>query len=230
MLKCPVCGTQNGDLDTVCVSCKGFIQAKVDTLDLFSTFWGLCESPHRTFRRIALAKSKNYVVLLSVGLGIALAFTYLWYWQMAVHIPSLPTLVAIGLFLGLPAGLLLIVLLGIGVRAVLKLGKVTLSARNCRAVIAYAALPLVATVMIVLPMEIAIFGRFFFDNNPPPMVIDPVAYVGLLGIEAAAVIWSFVLLMIGLRAASGSSWPVAIVAACSIIGAVAALLAGIPPA
>ena len=111
MLKCPVCGTENGDLDTVCRSCKGFIQAKVDTLDLFSTAWGLMDQPRRTFRRIALAKTKNYVILLSAGIGIALVYLYFWHWHLAVRFPSLITLLGIGLlvvefagdeFFGLP--------------------------------------------------------------------------------------------------------------------------------
>jgi hypothetical protein len=230
MLKCPVCGTENGDLDTICVSCKGFIQAKVDTLDLFSTFWGLLETPHRTFRRIALARSKNYVLLLSAGLGTALVFTYFWYWQMAARIPSPGTLLGIGLLAGPPAGVIVVWLLGLGLRLVLRVGKVSLSARNCRAVLAYAALPVVATALVVLIFEIGIFGPYFFDNNPPPMVINPFAYLGLLGIETLAAIWSFALLVLGLRSASGVAWPVAILAACFCAGVLALLIMGVGPA
>jgi hypothetical protein len=229
MLKCPVCGTENGDFDTICVSCKGFIQAKVDTLDLFSTFWGLFETPHRTFRRIALAKSKNYVLLLSAALGSVLVFTYLWYWQMAVRIPSLPTLLTIGLLIGPPVGIFVVWLLGIGIKWVLMMGKSALSARNCRAVFTYAALPLVATALIVLIFEIGIFGPYFFDNNPPPMVINPVAYIGLLGIEAAAGIWSLTLLTLGLRSTSGTTWPVASLAAFLGAGVLALLIIGVGP-
>jgi hypothetical protein len=229
MLKCPVCGTENGDLDTICVSCKGFIQAKVDTLDLFRTFWGLLETPHRTFRRIALAKSKNYVLLLSAALGTALVFSYFWYWQMAVQIPNLLTLVGIGMLAGPPVGVLAVWIIGIGITTILKLGKTNLSARNCRAVFAYSALPLAATVLIVLFFEIGIFGPYFFDNNPPPMVINPVAYIGLLGIQAASGIWSFVLLVLGLRSASGTTWPGAVIAGCLGACVLALLVVAVAP-
>jgi hypothetical protein len=229
MLKCPVCGTENNDLNTVCVSCKGFIQAKVETLDLFSTTWGLVESPAKTFKRIALARSKNYVMLLGAAFGVALVFTYLWHWHMAVVLPSLVTLLGLGLLVGLPLGIILVFIVGAASQVILAIGKTSLSARNCRAVFAYATVPVVSTLIIVFPLEIAVFGQYFFDNNPPPLVINPVAYLGLIGVDAAAALWSVLLFISGVKSASGAAWPAAILTGLCIAGALVALVLGIRP-
>lgn len=227
MLKCPVCGAENGDLDVVCKSCKGFMQAKVDTLDLFSTVWGLLERPRRTFRRIALAKSKNYVIPLSAAFGMVMVYLYLWHWQAAVRIPSLLTLLGIGLLAGPPLGNLFVALCAVAVRFILRLGGVTLAFRNTFAVLAYAGVPLVSTLLLVFPLQVAIFGAYFFDNNPPPMVINPVAYIGLMGLDALAAAWSVVLLLLGLRFGAGARWVLSMVASAVVIGAVAVLVMGL---
>jgi hypothetical protein len=229
MVKCPVCGTENSELNTVCVSCKGFIQAKVDTLDLFSTSWGLLDEPQRTFKRIAIARSKNYAAFLSAFFGVALMFAYFWHWHMAVRIPNLMTMCGIALIVGLPLGIVLVFVLGFIAKSVLSIGKLTLAARNCRAVIAYAAVPVVATVFIVLPLEIAVFGAYFFDTNPPPNVINPAAYIGLMGADSIAALCSFGLLVVGLKSASGASWLLASLTALVVAGVLVLALTGIHP-
>ncbi len=229
MLKCPVCGADNSDLDVVCRSCKSFIQAKVDTLDLFSTAWGLLEQPRRTFRRIALAKSKNYVVPLSAGLGVVIVYLYLWHWHMAVQIPGLVTLLGIGLLVGPPLGNLFVALCAAAIGFILRIQGISIKFRNTFAILAYAGVPLVASLILVMPLEIAIFGAYFFDNNPPPIVINPVAYIGLIGLDALAGMWSVALLTMGLRFAAGAAWIWSIIASAVVVGAVAVLVLGLRP-
>jgi len=229
MLKCPVCGTENGDLDTVCRSCKGFIQAKVDTLDLFSTAWGLMDQPRRTFRRIAIAKTKNYVILLSAAIGIALVYLYFWHWHLAVRFPSLITLLGIGLLVGPPLGNLLIALCSVVVRFILRIKGVRISFRTGFALLSYAGVPVVASLIAVMPVEIAVFGMFFFDNNPPPMVINPGAYLGLLALDTLAGCWSIVLIVLGIRSAAGVSWVWSIIPALAVGALIALLVTGLRP-
>jgi len=71
------------------------------------------------------------------------------------------------------------------------------SLRNMIAVVAYAGMPVVLALVFVVPVEIAVFGRYFFDNNPPPLVISPVIYVVLIGLHGAAWFWSWLLLVEG---------------------------------
>lgn len=61
MINCPVCYSDNDELEIVCKSCRGFLQTKVDNINLFETLWGLIENPSKTFKNIAIAKSADTI-------------------------------------------------------------------------------------------------------------------------------------------------------------------------
>ena len=205
MRACPVCGTENDDFAVVCVSCKGYIQAKVDTLDLFQTIWGLIESPGPTFRRIGLASSKNYVLPLTFAFGIGLVYALLWRSNYGVREPQLTTLLGIGLVVGPVLGGLLFWVLSRILSAVSRATGRKISQRNAFALFAYAAAPVVISLVIVFPLEIAVFGVYLFDANPPPMVLNPLAFIVLGGLDVIAAVWFVVLLGIGIRVMGGCS-------------------------
>jgi len=217
-----VCGTENDDLAVVCTSCKGYIQAKVDTLDLFHTMWGLMESPSTTFRRIALAGTKNYAILLTVAFGVAMAYGLLWHGNYGVREPQLTTILGMGLLAGPVLGVIAFVVLSRLIRLLSPLGGRKISARNGFALLAYSGVPVVMTLVVLFPIEIAVFGVYLFDVNPPPLVLNPLAYIVLVGLDGIAAVWSAVLLGIGIRVMAGSrGWFAALLA----VICVAALLA-----
>jgi len=228
MVKCPVCGAENDAFASVCTSCKAFVQAKVDNLDLFRTVWGLLESPRATFRRIGLAREKNYVFALSGMFGVALVYAFMWYRNLGAKIPELLMLLGIGLAAGLVIGNILVLLFAWILRTLGRLAGGRPSFRNMRAVTAYAFVPIVASLVCIFPLEVAIFGKYLFDANPPPMVMNPLAYLALLGFDAAAVLWSFVLLVIGTAVAAGIHRVRAFVVCLAVPAFVALLIAASP--
>jgi hypothetical protein len=225
MVKCPICGTENDTFASVCTSCKAFVQAKVDNLDLFRTIWGLLEAPHSTFRRIGLAREKNYVLALSALSGIALVYAIMWYRNLGARIPELLMLLAIGVAAGLVAGIILVMLFAWILTTFGRLAGGKASFRNMRAVTAYALVPVVASLVVIFPLEVAIFGKYFFDANPPPMVMNPIVYLALLAFDAAALLWSFVLLVIGTEVAAGIRRVRSIVVCLAVPALVALLIA-----
>jgi hypothetical protein len=228
MVKCPVCGSENDSFASVCTSCKAFVQGKVDSLDLFRTIWGLIESPQATFRRISLAREKNYVFALSGIFGIAIVYAIMWHQNLGAKIPELVMLLGIGIPIGIPLGILLVLLFAWILMVVGRLAGGKASFRNMRAVTAYASVPVVASLVCIFPLEVAIFGRYFFDNNPPPLVLNPIVYGALLGFDAAGVLWWFVLLFIGTGVAAGIG-RVRSAVVCLIVPALLALLiSGVP--
>lgn len=203
MIKCPVCGFENDDLAVVCPSCKSYVQGKVDTLNLFETIWGLMESPGRTFKKIALARTKNYVIALAALAGIAAVYAAFWSMEIGRSIDGLPAILGIGAAVGVPAGILGLLLLSLLLRLGARLSGGAGTLRNVFAVSAYAATPVVLSLVIVFPVEIALFGVYLFDRNPSPMVLKPVPYVVLGAIDALAFFWSAALLAVGLTVAAG---------------------------
>ena len=203
MIKCSICATENDDFATICSSCRGYIQSKVDNLNLFETIWKLIESPREAFRRIVLSNHKNYIFLLSGLIGMALAYTIFWYKTLGEQFASLLTLVGTGFLLGMPLGIVFVLLVSTVLQRTARLfgGKVNL--KNTYALVTYACMPIVLSLVFVFPIEIAIFGQDFFGRNPPPMVISPVIYLVLIGLDVLTVAWSWFLLVEGMIVANG---------------------------
>ena len=203
MITCTVCGAQNDALAIVCTSCRSFLQTKVDNLNLFETLWGLMETPGATFRRIALARHKNYTVLLSSLLGCSLIYGIAWYKSLGGSFANLAILVLSGLVAGPAVGTAFVVVVALLIRACGRIFGGKGSFKNVFAAAAYATAPIVYSLVLVFPIEIAVFGIYFFGNNPPPTVINPLAYAILIGLDGAAVLWSWVLLAMGVPVALG---------------------------
>ncbi len=205
MIICSVCRAENDDLAIVCPACKSFLQTRVDTLDLFGTVWQLIDSPRPAFKRIVLSQHKNYLILLSSLLGISIVYSVIWFERLGDTFANVLTLVGAGLLIGPIVGILFVLAFAFfSVRTTKALGgKATL--KNMSAVVAYSSVPIILSLVLVFPVEIAVFGLDFFGNNPPPMVIKPVVYVALLSMDFLAVGWFFLLLVEGTAVATGFS-------------------------
>lgn len=203
MLTCSVCGGENDDFAITCSSCKSYLQSKVDTLDLFRTIWTLMESPRSAFRRIVLARHKNYALLLSSAFGASLVYTVFWYKGAAPRFSNILTLVGTGLALGPFAGVLFSLVLSLALLSSARLFGGRTKLRNMFAVVSYAYVPVIFSLAIVFPIEIAVFGLDFFGANPSPMVISPIVYSALLGFDVLATVWSYLLLVEGISVLKG---------------------------
>lgn len=226
MITCPVCAAPNGDLDVVCVSCGGFLQQRIENLDLFATGWGLIERPARTFHTIAIARHKNFSLLLAAAAGIPLAFLFF----RAVHAGEaaggLLPIVAAALAAGPPAGIAAVLA---GATAAWAAGAVTGAAvrwRNAFAVAAWGLLPVVMAGIVVVPLELLSFGEFLFSRNPGPSLLRPGTYLLLLGLDILFAAWALFLEAAGMRAVVGARpwWRALAVGAAALAPAAAAFL------
>ena len=197
MITCSVCGQENDDLRTLCSSCKSFIQGRVDVLNLFETIWGIIESPQDTFRRIVLAKHKNYALLLSSLAGITLVFYVAWYKNVGDRLQSLLPVIGAAILLGPMVGIVFVLGLAFIVRLVSKRLGGNPNLRNLFAALAYGSVPLAFSLVFLIPIEIAVFGSDFFGTNPPPMTIRPIEYTVLLALKALSGLWMMFLLIHG---------------------------------
>lgn len=174
----------------------------MDALNLFETIWGIIESPHATFRRIVLAKHKNYGLFLSSLAGVTLVFYVAWYKNVVDKLQSLLPVIGAAILLGPLVGIAFVLVLAYTVRIVSKSlgGNPTL--RNLFAAMAYGTVPLVFSVVFLIPIEIAVFGSDFFGTNPPPMTIRPIEYTILLALKGLSGLWMMFLLIHGTMAAN----------------------------
>lgn len=205
MIDCPVCGTANDNLRTTCVRCGSFLQGKVETLDLFRTIWGLIEAPRRTFKRIVLARHKNYVLLLSALFGIVLVFDVAWFRSLGSLFGSLVALIGLAFLMGPFLGVLSLFLVSIALQQLTKVAGGNATLRNMYAAVSYALFPIGSALAWLVPLELAVFGLDFFGANPPPMIINPAAYSALVGLKSLVALYALYLLVEGAAAANGFS-------------------------
>lgn len=206
MIVCPVCRTHNHHLAVVCSSCRSFIQTRIENLDLFTTAWGIIEHPRKTFLTIALAKHKNYSLLLSAISGIGFIFTIFWIIKAGNYADSLMNILSAGLCIGPLLGVIVVLVYSIIMKLVGRLFSARITFRNLFAMNAYALMPIVISVGLVLPIELLSFGRFFFSTNPSPLVIKPFSYIILLCLDGMLSIWTIILQFVGYKVLDDAQW------------------------
>jgi len=197
MLRCPICAHENDDFSTVCTNCKSFLQNRVPNLNLFETSWGIIEAPRKTFRTIVLAEHKNFSILLFVFFGIALSFTAFWYFRLGELFDTLLDLIPWALGSGIVFGLVAAPLLSLVYHATTRLLGSSMRFRNSFALLAYSLVPVAASLILVLPIELLTFGMYLFTSNPHPWVIKPVSFALLVGFDALMALWSIILVVQG---------------------------------
>jgi hypothetical protein len=76
--------------------------------------------------------------------------------------------------------------------------------RRQRQVVAFAAVPLAASLLVVLPLRLALFGEDTFHAGGAD---EGTGETAILGLQIGFGLWSLVLLGIGVRVVHGWSWP-----------------------
>ena len=207
MISCSVCAHPNEELSTVCVQCGSFLQDRIPNLDFFSTLWQLVESPKEAFRKIIKAEHKNYVLFLMLFLGIGTSFTLMWARHAGNEFDNLIYLLLLGYVLGVGIALPVGGLMAVTAHFLLKLFGGRGVMKNTYAVFGWSLIPIMFSVLIILPIELASMGLRLFSTNPSPMDIKPVVYIVLMFFDAFAVLWSINLARVGLSIAHNvSAW------------------------
>lgn len=229
MVQCPTCSFENGEFATICSNCRAFLQNRVPNLNFFDTSWGILESPFKTFRIIGIAEHKNYAFFLFCCMGIALSFTAAWYLKLGSFFETLldliPFLVGLGVVLG---GVFALVLPFLHQRITKAMGARAI-VRQSYGVLAYSFVPILLSLLLVLPIELLTFGMYMFTSNPHPAVIKPVSYYVLVGFDVLLGGWTLVLAVLGTRVVQRVSMMRSALAALLLMIIVVAILAAGTP-
>jgi hypothetical protein len=227
MIICSVCQTENDQYTTICKKCGGFLQNRVPNLDLFDMLWKIIETPRNAFRLIMRAEHKNYALFLYMLSGIAVTFAGFWHFKLGNRFENIFLIILPAILIGILIGLALCPIASSLHWGLLKILGNKSSFRNSLGITSYSLVPIVVSLLFVLPIEVLTFGMYFFTFNPPPITIKPISYLLLIGLDGALTVWAWVLLIIG-TAVGGqiSLWKSIIISSC-VYGLIAVgLLAG----
>jgi hypothetical protein len=111
-------------------------------------------------------------------------------------------LLGAGLAVGPPLGIASVVAFSFVMVRVFTMFGARISMKNMFAVVAYAGVPMILSLVFVFPVELAIFGIALFQN-PSPMAVQPVVYATLLGMHLLAVVWFWTLIVDGIIVSGG---------------------------
>jgi hypothetical protein len=197
---CPSCGQENFTLQLRCGSCGAFVRDRVPALNLFSTLWGMMENPSATLLRIGRSEQKNYTHLLFALCGP-------WFFALILFLARTGnTDVAFGymlagiVLLGPLLGLLLFVFATLSQKAFFRLRfGVAVAYRHAAALVAWSFAPVMWVSVVVLPLQLGVFGPILFSTNPAPWDLLPLPFWIFAILNALSFLWSVILLPLGFR-------------------------------
>jgi predicted nucleic acid-binding Zn ribbon protein len=202
--RCPVCGTDNPPLNVTCSNCGGYIRERIASLHLFQTLGMLIETPTTAMQRIIVARQKNYSIVLQMMFGLAYTAFVFWFANIGLLINDLQIILLFILILGPVTGIVIVSVLAIFTTLGVRVRHTRVEVRDVRAVLSYATFPIIMSVMFIFPVEVGVFGMYLFTGTPSPFSINPLVYVLFLGLDGVLIIWSLLLVFIGIRTLSGS--------------------------
>ena len=197
MIMCSVCHSENDQYASICKKCGGFLQNRIPNLDLFDVLWKIIETPRNAFRLIMRAEHKNYALFLYSLSGIAVTFAGFWHFKLGNRFDNILLIILPAILLGIFIGIALCPIASLLHWGLSKMLGNKSSFRNSLGITSYSLLPVVLSLLFVLPIELLTFGMYFFTFNPPPITIKPISYVLLIGLDIALTVWAWVLLIIG---------------------------------
>ncbi len=195
MTTCAVCGASNPDLTTRCKSCGSNLQERAKALNLFSTVFGLWKYPDYTIRKVVLAEHRNYTFVLATFEAIFLSFFCLFQIKAGdIYSIQLPKLLDTGLLFGVALFLPMIYLSSIVSYLLMRASRKGVPLGNFISGVVYGLHPLALGSVILLPMEIAVYGPYLLSNNPAPWIINapPFYMFAFLNLVVAAAALSLI--------------------------------------
>jgi hypothetical protein len=190
---CNNCGSENPYYALNCKKCNSFIRSKVSNIDLWETTWRLFESPIKATEKIIFSETKNFLItlLFFICVKYALNATIIhnafgdrdnpfFFSSQGFMYGSLPVVILLVVFSFVMT--LMNKILGIGNRF-----------RDNFAIYIYSFIPQLFGLVVLTPIQYALFGEYWFLFNPSPFLIKPMASIVLFILEGILFIWSGIL-------------------------------------
>ncbi|MFA3781918.1 YIP1 family protein [Melioribacteraceae bacterium 4301-Me] len=201
-IECINCKEENPLYRLTCLKCNSFLRSRIYNINLFQTIAELFESPVSTFKNIIYSDHKNFIIWLTILMSIKFAlisfqvkniFTEGKYSITVLFTSSFSSLLIFAAFLILIALLITILNYVLGLKTRFK---------DNYSIYIYSFVPQIISLIILFPVEIALYREYWFTFNPSPFVIKPTVTYFLFAIEGIMIAWSLLLLIFATYAQS----------------------------
>ena len=170
-INCGNCCESNAYFKLNCTKCNAIIRNKVVNIDLWSILWKLVETPKLAFTQIVQAENKNFVISLLFLIGFKL-FLQTFFLSSAFSLNAgFNNHVALNALISLGYFLIIIFLFSFIVFRIIKGMGIEGRYRDYYSILIYALVPFLFSLLLITPVEYALFGKHWFISNPAPFAI-----------------------------------------------------------
>ncbi|MEW6508408.1 MAG: hypothetical protein AB1432_11745 [Bacteroidota bacterium] len=196
ILVCKNCTADNPLFAYTCKKCYAFLRAKIPNIDFWNILALLLESPVRATENIIQSDHKNYIITLSIILGIKISINA-WVINNALLLSNtIANNFVISIVIGLCGFLLGIAFVSLLAVYTAKFLNIQTRFKDFFSIYIYSFIPVVVLFVFITPIQIALFGTYWFTFNPSPFIIKNIPSYIITVIEGVFFLWSFFLTII----------------------------------
>lgn len=190
---CRICNAENPFYALICKKCNSFLRSKISNIDLWETTWRLFDAPVKAAEKIIQSDTKNFLITLLLFIGIKYSIN-----AMVIHNAcnenNLPfSFINEGLLFGGVPIIILLIIFSFSITLLNKIFGITNRFRDNLSIYTYSFIPQLFGLVILTPIQFALFGEYWFTFNPSPFIIKPMAANVLFIIEGFLFLWSSIL-------------------------------------
>lgn len=196
---CNNCGAENPSYQLTCVSCKSYLRERIVNLDLWNLLGLMLHSPSEAFKLIIYAEHKNFIFFILLFTSIKLTINSIFLFLLSyTGDPVLNNFFLNALIIFFILTVILF-LFSFAAKFIYKAAGLNTRVKDTFAVLTYSFVPYIYALVFLFMIELIIFGSVIFSQNPSPFVIKSTIAYTLAAFEAATVLWSVILSLIGLK-------------------------------
>jgi hypothetical protein len=193
VMVCPNCGKENPYYALNCTKCNSFLRSKVSNIDLWETTWRLFDSPIKAAEKIIYSDTKNFIItlLFFICVKFSLNATII---HNAFNENGIPfTFTSRGIIYGSLPIVVILIVFSLTITLLNKFLGIESRFKDNFSLYTYAFIPQIFGLVVLTPIQYALFGEYWFLFNPSPLIIKPMASIVLFIMEGLLFFWSTIL-------------------------------------
>jgi hypothetical protein len=195
LLICNSCHEENPLFALNCSKCSAFLRPRISNIDLWHSIWKILESPVKTAETIIQADHKNFTIVLILLSSLKFSFVKSMVFNALKGNGSIIESFSSSLLNG---GLLFALgLVGFSFLMTSLNRTIGIKTRflDNFSIYVYSFIPLILGMLVLLPINFALFGGYWFTFNPSPFIIKPMAATVLVVLDLLLFLWSIAIIM-----------------------------------
>jgi len=193
VLICSSCSHENPFYLLNCEKCTAFLRKRNPNINLWETIWKLFDTPIKTSEKIVQAEHKNFLILFLIIIAFKYSLVSMIFFNVFKYQGGKTTDVQNNFFVGGLTVLLLLIVFSFIITYINRFAGIKNRFKDNLSLYAYSFTPQIFCLLILTPVEFALFGEYWFTFNPSPFLIKPIAAYVLFTIEGIMFLWSSVL-------------------------------------